>query len=60
MAQFKATNLRGKATATNVKCEIRQLHEGDLLEEGEVLRTAAGAGLSLESEEGSVKIIPEK
>ncbi|MFZ2301301.1 MAG: retention module-containing protein [Gallionella sp.] len=42
-----ATNVKGKVTATNAKCEVRIINEGDPIEEGEVIKTGEGGSIDL-------------
>lgn len=49
-----ATNVQGKVTATNAKCEIRILKEGDLIEEGEVIKTGDDGSIGLKLMTGEI------
>ena len=60
MSEMKATNVKGKVTATNAKCEVRQINEGDKIQPGEVVKTADGANVMLESIDGSIKEVEGK
>ncbi|MDO8811543.1 MAG: retention module-containing protein [Gallionella sp.] len=60
MPVAKATNVKGKITATNAKCEVRTINEGDLIEEGEVVRTGEGASVGLELMMGGVVSLEAK
>ena len=58
-AVAKVNNVQGKVTATNAKCEVRVLKEGDVLLEGEVVKTTDGGKVDLELGDGSTKQIAE-
>ena len=60
MSAAKATNVKGKVTATNAKCEVRVVQEGDLIAAGEVVKTADGANVDLELISGGVKSLEGK
>src|SRR3989338_6129042 len=60
MAEMKATNVKGKVTATNAKCEVRQINEGDAVQPGEVVKTADGAVVQLQADDCTVKNIDGK
>lgn len=55
-----ATNVQGKVTATNAKCEVRIINEGDPIEEGEVVKTGEGGGIDLKLMMGGVVSIEAK
>ncbi|MDD5300839.1 MAG: retention module-containing protein [Gallionella sp.] len=60
MSIAKVTNVQGAVTATNAKCEIRTLNEGDMVEVGEVIKTAADANVDLELINGDIKSLEGK
>jgi len=49
-----AINVQGKVTATNAKCEVRIINEGDSIEEGEVVKTGEDGSVGLELMAGGV------
>ncbi len=55
-----ATNVKGKVTATNAKCEVRTINEGDPIEEGEVVKTGEGGSIDLKLMMGGVVLIEAK
>jgi len=55
-----ATNVKGNVTATNAKCEVRTINEGDPIEEGEIIRTGDGGGIDLKLMMGGVISIEAK
>ena len=55
-----ATNVKGKVTATNAKCEVRTINEGDPIEEGEVVKTGEGGSIDLKLMMGGVVSIEAK
>ncbi|MBI5438229.1 MAG: retention module-containing protein, partial [Nitrosomonadales bacterium] len=55
-----ATNVEGKITATNAKCEVRTINEGDPIEEGEVIKTGEGGSVDLELMMGGVVSLEAK
>src|SRR3989338_3410518 len=60
MSVAKATNVQGGVTATNAKCEVRTINEGDMIEAGEVIKTAEGASIDLELIGGGIVSLEAK